>query len=50
MPAAVDFDDRSVGAGKRRIGTGVDPDAAGPVDDYRAHVGVLTFFVALTKL
>ena len=41
-----DFDDRSVGSGKRWIGTGFDPDAAGSIDNYRAHIGVLTFFVA----
>jgi hypothetical protein len=40
-----DGDDDSVETGKRRI-DGCRPDTGGPVDEYRAHVGVLTFFAA----
>jgi hypothetical protein len=39
-------DNRSVTAGKSWVGTGLDPDAAGPIDNYGAHIGVLAFFVA----
>lgn len=46
MPAAGHGDNHSVRPGQCRVGLGVDSDAAGPVDDYRTHAGLLTFFVA----